>query len=86
MHEDNGAVAQVFVISNGVDDGIATVILPVERIGIGYSFRWKRNVEKRDGCGVLRSLYISRKQVAKTGKKLIYYRKGITGIDLEVVG
>ena len=76
----------MLVIGDCVDDRVDTVVFPVKRIGIGYSFRWKRNVEKRDGCGVLRSLYISRKQVAKTGKKLIYYRKGITGIDLEVVG
>ena len=86
MREDNGTVAKVFMIGDCVDDGITAVVFPVKGIGIGYSFRWKRNVEKRDGCGVLRSLYISRKQVAKTGKKLIYYRKGITGIDLEVVG
>ena len=54
MHQDDGAVAEVFVISDGVDDGVAAVVFPVERVGVGYSFRWKRNVEKRDTGGVLR--------------------------------
>ena len=29
------------------------VVLPVRAVDIGYSFRWKRDMEKRDGCGVL---------------------------------
>ena len=29
------------------------VVLPVRAVDIGYCFRWKRDMEKRDGCGVL---------------------------------
>ena len=55
------------MVGDGMNDGVSTVILPVERIGVGYSFRWKRNVEKRDGCGVLvenkQGLFQNKKQV-----------------------
>lgn len=77
MHENDGTIAKMLVAGNGMYNRVAAVIFPVVGIGIGYSFRWKRNVEKRDGCGILKNLYIRRKQVAKTGEKLIYYKRAV---------
>lgn len=53
VHEDDRTVAKMLVIQNTVSNLLCSVVLPVKRIGIGYSFRWKRDMEKRDGCGVL---------------------------------
>ena len=53
VHQDDGTVAKMLVVKNTVADLLSGVVLPVETVGIGYSFRWKRDMEKRDGCGIL---------------------------------
>ena len=50
MHQDDRTVTKVLVIKNAAADLLGSVVLPVET---GYSFRWKRDMEKRDGCGVI---------------------------------
>ncbi len=53
VHQDDGTVSQMLVVEDTVCNLFCSVVFPVKRIGIGYSFRWKRNVEKRDGGDVL---------------------------------
>ncbi len=53
VHQDDGTVAKMLVVKNTVADLLSGVVLPVETVNIGYCFRWKRNVEKRDGGDVL---------------------------------
>ena len=53
VHQNDGTVTKVLVVENTVTDLVGSVVLPVEAVGIGYSFRWKRDMEKRDGCGIL---------------------------------
>ena len=53
MHQDDRTVAKMLVVQNTVGNLLCSVVFPVKRIEIGYSFRWKRDMEKRDGCGIL---------------------------------
>ena len=53
VHEDDRTVSKVLVVEDTVCNLLCGVVLPVEAVGIGYSFRWKRDMEKRDGCGIL---------------------------------
>ena len=36
--QDDGAVAQMLVVAHSVDDGVHTVVLPVERILVRYTW------------------------------------------------